>query len=819
MCNGHVFIDLEYCQNMDIRIKVRYSLICLFAILFFIPPFPPLSVILKGVAAFAVFYFLPGVFLARKVLIKCYLISSIFLAVIVGICFHIVYIYFLSFLDVSFSAWVLAIPGIIFAVLADYFKVELPKYNPKELLLILAGITFFLLTFSLAPGEDANGHVLVVNMILEDNVVPKTYTLYPEISLSYHAGFNIIDSELEYIIGRTLLSVTGSLFGVLMIFSSYLCVKSLHTEKAGFIAGILVAFGVLTPLYYLSYGAYAGVASFAVQPLVIFLLYSKISDKEQITSEDILFLSVVLAAGFMVHSSFILFWIPLLTLLRNRRLVISFVLSIGLSVPHLIRFQSSYPPLEVAQLYHLWYAYEVFRIQMFAERIGVLILVCGILGFLYVKRRELIFFSVWLTSLLVLAVLSLFGMEFPLWFTLLGNRLVELMFLPLVFLASIFVSEMGKKYYILVIVLVLPLVPHLYDIPRSNEGPLFPTGSPELAADQEGILWLRDHTDESAVVLTDWWTGTGSSWATSLGDRKLVFPFLYVHDHFLEILHVPERGRDIFWVGLAPDTEEAYNLLKEWGVDYIFLSSYVEDRVRWRRDLWNVDQLIESPNFKPVFKVKNTYIFKVKKEEWVHTHLHSLGEIEVKKNVVSIPPVKESFPVKKLILISYIDSSFHFVRFWSEHGLLAEVPLLDTGEVATVVLPFRTFLQIESPNPLQIVSCELIADVPGYAVDSASLSPDWVLNEYLTLSKNGHIYTFGAKTLKIVYRDSSPGNVDIQVLVNGTWESLYIIERKGDNLIKEVIITLPEYQFLDIGVTVHDSPFLVVSLEVQVIYD
>ena len=813
---GHIFIDLKYCQNMDIRIKVRYSLICLFAILFFIPPIPPVSVILKGFAAFALFYFLPGVFLARKFFTRCYLISSVVLAVLVGMCFHIVYIYFLSLFEISFNIYFLLIPAIIFAVLADYFKVQLPRYNHKEVYLVLAGITFFLLTYNLAPGEDANGHLLVVNMILEDNVIPKTYTLYPEISLSYHMGFNIIDSELEYITGILLLPVTGALFGVFIIFSTYLCVKSFHTEKAGLISGVLVAFGVLPPLYYLSYGAYASMISFTLQPLIIFLLYSKISDAEKTAGSDILFFSFIFAAGFMSHSSFILFWIPLLLFSKKYKpLVGSLLSSMLLSVPHLLRLQPGYSPQEVVQLYHLWYIHEVFRIQMFAERIGVLIFVCGILGLLFLKRRELLFFSVWLSSLLVLAVLSLFGMEFPLWFAFLANRLIDLMFLPLVLLASIFISEIGKnKSYMLVILLVLPMAPHFYNIPQSTTAPLFPTDSLEFAADQEGIIWLRENTDESAVILTDWWTGTGSSWVTSLGDRQLLFPFLYVHDHFLEILHVPERGRDVLCIGLAPDTEQSYNLLSEWGVDYIFLSSYVEDRVKWRRDCWNVQELIESPNFELFFNKEETYIFKVRKEGWVYTNIFSLGNIKVEKDKLSIPPLKESYPVKKFIKISYVDSSTDIIEFWSDHGLAAKIPLLNTGKIITVALPFRPFLQIESSEPVQITTCEVVTTISGHTLDSIALSPDWILNdnEYITLNRNGHIYLSGTKTFKIVYKDSFTGRIDINILLNGTLKPLTSIDRKGDNQIKEITINLSEpYHFADIHITVHGPPFSVLS--------
>lgn len=765
----------------------------------------------KACAAFALFYFLPGVFLSRKLLDKCNLLSASVLAVLVGVCFHIVYVYLLGFCGISFNMYVLLVPGVVCAVLADYYKVQLPKNDPRELYLVLAGVIFFLLTYNLAPGEDANGHLMVITMILEEKSVPLTYTLYPELSLSYHMGFHVIVSEIEYATGvRTLLSVIGSLFGVFMIFSSYLCVKSFYTEKAGLISGILVGFGVLPPLYYLSYGAYASIVLFAMQPLVIFLLYSK-------NFSDVPLLSLVLAAGVMSHSSFLLFWIPLLTFFEKYKMLIpSFVLSLVLSIPHLVRIQSSYSLQEVVQLYHLWYVPEVFRVQMVAERIGVLIFVCGILGFIFLKKREFIFFLVWVLSLLFLALTSLVDVEFPFWFILFANRLVDFMVIPLAFVASIFVAEIGKKkYYLLLLLLVLPLVPHFYSIPRSSEGLLFPTDSPEFAADQEGIVWLLQNTDESVIILNDWWTGTGSSWITSLGMRRLIFPFLYVHDHFLDILDIPEKSRDILWVGLTPDSEESHELLTNWGVDYIFLSSYVEDRVKWRRDTWNITQLVNSPNYELVFQKGDTYIFRVKKEEWTYTSLFTLKNVEFEKGNLKNPGLHESFPARKLIRITYKDSFTGMVQFWSDRGLVAEIPLLNTGEVTTIVLPFDAFLRIESPQPLTVVHAEIVADLSGYNLGNTGLSPDWVLNEYMMLDDKGYIYIFGAKTLTLIYKDTAPGTININVLIDETWVPLMVINRTGDNLLKKETITLPEYHFLVLGIKVYNSPFHVVSLEVH----
>ena len=690
---------------MDIRIRVHYSYILLLSFLFLLPETSNIMKLLRFLAACALFYFLPGVFLARRFLGKCNLFSSIAVSILVGICFHIVYVYFLSLFEIAFNLYLLLIPTVVFAVLADYFAVRLPPIDKKEFYLLLAGLVFFLLTCTITLGEDGSGHLYFADIIRSQRLLSKTYPLYPELFLSYHMGFDVINGEFEYITNvRTLLPVTSSLFCILLMWSSYVCVWNLHSKKAGLIAGILVVFAVIPPLYYLSYGAYASITAFAIQPLVIFVVYNSNAGKPYL-------LPLVLAAGVMSHSSFVLFWIPLLALMKFKILIPSFAASIILSVPYLVRIQPGYSAQEIAQFYHMWYTVEAFRIEMLAVRIGSFILICGVLGLLFVKRNVLIFFSVWLLSLLLLALTTLLPEKYPFWYVFFANRLVDMMFIPLALLSGIFAAEILKnKHYILIALLILPMVSHFYYIPRSPSP--FLDDSPEFTADLEGIQWLSENTEESTIILNDWWTGTGSAWITVLARRRVIFPFLYVHDHFLDKLDIPERGRDVFWIGLAPDTVESHKLLQEWGVDFIFLSSHVEDRVKWRRNLWNVEKMVESPNYELVFNENDTYIFRVK-EEWVYTYLHVLKEIEGELNEpIHIPDVEESFPVNKVIRIIYKDTGTALVKFWSDRGLLAEIPLLNTGSQTTVVLPFTPFLFIESSEPFCIVSIELVADLP-----------------------------------------------------------------------------------------------------------
>jgi hypothetical protein len=790
-------------------LNLRYSLILLMALLFLLPhTMTPIRILHLFVGGM-LFYFIPGLFLVNRFFRVCNRISGYFLAIIMGMCFHICYLYFLSLFTIPFSLPVLLIPGILCTFLLDYQGVQLPPTDTSEFYLCAAALVFFLLTFTLSPGEDANGHLLLISETLEESMLPHTYSLYDEVSVSYHMGVHALTSELCYVSGldgSSLLPSLGSVWAGFLMVTSYLCIRTIHGKRAGIIAGILVCFATLPPLHYLSYGAYASMVSFALQPLVILLLLN--SQKVQ----DIPLISLVLAAGFMSHTSFILLWIPLFLLVtRYRMLIPACLLSLVFSIPHLIRLQPGYTPGESLQLMQLWFLPETFRIQMLAERIGILIVFCGAGGILFLKKREVSFFMAWIGSLGCIALLSIFPVSFPFQFIVLANRLVDFMFLPLALLSGVFLSRILKgKYIALSFLLIIPVLPHMYAVPRYSEEFTFYADCGDFATDQAGIMWLMENTPPDAVILNEWWTGTGSSWITSLAHRRLIFPYLYVHDHFLDTLSIAQRGREVLWIGLTPDSKRAHALLREWNVDYIFLSSSVEDRVRWRRDIWNVSQMISSPHYTMLFNEGETYIFRIESGPWNHARMLYWDHHRTDEHLLT-----ESVSLQPLLLLTYHDAVLQPVEVKSDEGLMAEFLQLGTGENVSVFLPFDPSMNIVSPSSPNIESTTIVFPLPGHSHGPINLSWEWSIGTPYQLEEDGHLYTRGVHTLKITYLDQWPGNVDVNILVNGRWESLAVIDRRGDETVKELLLYLSGSPLpLDIGFYVHGGPFSVLTFEV-----
>ncbi|MBU7031725.1 MAG: hypothetical protein HXS53_04275 [Theionarchaea archaeon] len=789
--------------------KLHYSFLCVLAGFFLLPHTRVPICILQLLTGILLFYGLPGIYLSHRFFHAARCISGIFLIMITGMCFHVCYLYVLSLFSIPFSSFLLLIPGIIFALLADYEGVRLPSMDKSELYLCAAAVLFFMMTFTISPQEDANGHLLLVSMTLEKTMLPHSYSLYPGVSISYHMGFHALVSELSFVSGfdaAHLLPFMGAVWGMFLMISSYLCLRILHGEKAGFVGGILVCFASIPPLYYLSYGAYASMISFTLQPLVIYFVYASRDPW------DIPLVSLVLAAGFMSHASFLLFWIPLITLTRTHKLLVpAFLLSLVFSIPFLIRFQPSYSPPEILQLEQLWFIPETFRTHMLVERIGIPLLICGLGGIILRRGQEKILFITWIASLLCLAVLSATGITFPFQFLFLANRLIDFMFLPLALLSGIFLSEILKgKYILLSFLLLVTMLPSFYFVPRYSGDTVFYADSEDFHADQEGIDWLVENTPQDTIILNEWWTGTGSSWISSLGNRRVIFPFLYVHDHFLENLSVAEHGRDVSWISLSPDSPQALALLSEWKVDYIFLSSFVEDRVRWRRDSWDISTMASSPNYRLVFNNRETYIFKVNPESclfsrMVQAHLPPSGSTEYLTSSTTLRP---------FLLLTYRDSGIGRVGVWSDDGLLSAFPLLGTGEDITILLPFDPSQHFVSESPLEKSESSLVFTLPGYDLGWLSLSWDWNCGAGYLLEREGHVYTHGVRGLKITYIDDSQGNVDVNLFANGEWQLLTIIERKGDGMEKELFILLPDLSVpLDIGFHVYGPPFSVLSFE------
>jgi hypothetical protein len=415
--------------------------------------------------------------------------------------------------------------------------------------------------------------------------------------------------------------------------------------------------------------------------------------------------------------------------------------------------------------------------------------------------------------------------------------MIDQLFIPFSVLGAFFLMQM-KDFskpgaVILSAVLLVSGCSHILQVPRADRGELFPTISPFFESDQKGMVWLLQ-TEPDAVILNDWWTGTGSAWIPSLTRRRVIFPYtvnafsinVFARRDYVTVLNLAQKEQKSFLIAAYPDSEEADTYLEEWGVDYVFLSSYVLEESKWRTALWNPYVLNESPNYELVFQEGYTYIFRVK-TEFVYSNtfkLKELGEIDL----IPGDPVELdvslgslSFPIDRILDIHFEDEGWGQIELRTEDSVLALIPQTDSKSMIHVA--FRLPPDVEqvtlssTEQPVTVVASvntAFRASIP--CGNTILIGTSWKKVESgFELYDQGHIYLINTPgTMKFTYMDIGEGNVDLNVFVDGEWQKVTTIYRENDGITKIIILEVPEgYALLDIGIKTWEDPFLLIAIQ------
>ncbi len=790
--------------------------------------------VLKLMGIFLLFC-IPGFVITSFALPQKDITDQAILSCIAGFAFHIVYAYILSLVS-HFSLISLFLPALFLAVFFDFRKRSHFEIDRKTVLIILPAVLFAAATVNLVPGEDANFHLLALNEVESVKAVPETYSLYPEIgTVMYPFGFHILTAQLQLFSGvdNVIFPFASVLTGILCL-SVYWCTKKLFSPECGLLAGVLSIFAVLPPLNSVVLSTYANLLAYIFTCAAIGIVAE--CDKRK---SPLVLLSLILAAGVETHLSFFLILIPVLIFLLQKTIKKSdtacmkyvpiLLLSVVLSAPFLARISTQYTPYDIGRFLSLWYNPLQFTPSMIPERIGTWMTIVSIPGFFLLKRHRILF-SAWIGVFVFLAVNTVIRIEFPLWYVFFATRMVDQLFLPFSILGAFFLVKMWKfsnigVIFLCAILLLAGSVP-LIEKPRADRGALFPTISPFFATDQEGMVWLLT-ADEDAVILNEWWTATGSAWIPSLVQRRVIFPYIFSLEHYTDVLNIPEKEQKTFVIAAFPDSEEVYTSLKEWGVDYIFLSAYVLDEAKWRNALWNQYVLQESPNYSLVFQEGYTYIFRVH-PFFEYTNTFVLKEYqpftvtcEAPETLdISLNPV--SFSVDRILDIFFEDSHWGEFEIRTGNTILAVVPLTDTGK--KVHTAFRippgvdeiTVLTKDDPVKMS-VSVSAAFFVSFQYSDNIALVGEWweKTQEGYKLENQGHIYLFnGLGELEITYIDRGEGNIDFNLFIDGAWHKLATLYRENDGKTKTILLEISEeYTLLDIGIHNWGDPLVIVGLK------
>jgi hypothetical protein len=790
-------------------------------------------------------------------------LSMILTSILAGICVHVVYGYVLSFLHMEMNMWVLLAPSVIAAASVLYKKYSL-NMTWKDTVVLILLLLFVILGFN--PLSENQFHLFALKSIMNTGFIPSDYPLY-DVPVRTPLGFHFLVYEILFFTRDWhYLSLCGVIMSSFAFIPCYLITRNLHSEKAGLAAGICALFASAAVIGCADHGLYDLGLSLVLEGIV---MYWALDFLKHCDIKRSVLIGLGCAAGIKMHPSFVVVLPVILVLVvygafRNSKVLrisplIFFVGSLILSsIPYVRGVYDTYSVHEAA-----YWAGETDTVTpgFVTANVGIWIIFLGAVGFLFVKKRYVLFFAGWIVVIASVVVTNGFMPHFPLWFVISSAEGLKALTIPLSILAGIGFVHLIKPSWSIIFLLLLVLVtpqPVIQGTPPLLSGPYVSTDSQYFLDDQEAMQVLDPYPD--IYILNDWWTGTGSSWILPLIEKKVMVPYLYGYDEVGSRLDIPEKEKKSFVVAALPDIEPSLLFLREENVDYIFLSGYVHPEVVWRRNLWDPETLVKSLNYDLVFHKGNTYLFHVK-PSFTFSNTYRISEAPVYGGVlvhylsgkdtvqkdVSPAPVdltrnnsvivtwgNMSFRPHLYVMITYLDSGydpFDILVREQEEFYLATVPRTNSGRWET--LYFRLPAEVEdgtavviAPHrePVTVNDIAVVACFRGIRVsDNVVLFGDsWnQINKTYIAEKSArtdHIYVLSPSitTLNITYVDNAPGNVDFNVVLRDNQLDSFILERTGDGKVKYVSIPIPAgYSFVDIGVFAWENDFTILSLSCE----
>lgn len=783
-------------------------------------------------------------------------------SVLAGMCAHVVYGYWLGLLHVEMNVWLLIAPSALAVASVTWKKCSLNVTWKNTAVLV---ILFLFVILSCSPLSENQSHLFALKSIMDKGFIPSDYPLY-DIPVRTPLGFHFLVYEILFFAGTWhYLPLCGVIMASFAFVPCYLMAKYFHSENAGIAAGGCALFASAAVINCVDQGFYDLGLSLALGGMVV---YWALNFREHSSPKRAVVLGLGCAAGIEIHPSFVTVLPVVLALvlygtIRNsRELHMSPVILAGSLLLFLIPYAGrvydvTYSAHEVA--YWAGVIKTALTPGFVTATVGVWVIFLGAVGFLFVRREHALFFAGWIGGC-VFVVMSGF-MDIPLWFLISGAEALKILTIPLSVLAGIgFVRLIKPSWGIIFLLLLVSVTPHpiIQGTPPLLSGPYIPSDSQYFLDDQEAMQVLEPYP--TVYILNDWWTGTGSSWILPLIGKRVMFPNLYRYDAIGSRLAVLEKEKKSFVVAALPDIEPSLLFLREEGVDYIFLSGYVQPDVAWRRNLWKPEPMVKSPNYDLVFHKGNTYLFQVR-PSFTFSNIYSISETPVYQGRSAHSPFEDSsvqanvspgpvdldrdssvsvawgslsFRPTLYVKITYLDSGydpFDVLVRKQEEFYLATVPRTDSGTWET--LYFRLPAEVEGGTavilapyrePVTVRDVAVVACFQGIKVSDrvVLIGDSW--NQVNTTyhagksAKTNHIYVLSPliTRLNITYVDHAPGNIDFNIVLESNQLERLILERTGDGKVKCVSIPVPKgYSFVDIGVFAWNSDFIILSLSCE----
>jgi hypothetical protein len=572
-------------------------------------------------------------------------------SLIVGFCIQPTLGYALSIIKVRFlEPNFLLITSLIFLVLTRRPKFNPPKNTKAIILLIfmffLNFIIFVTPTYEIGrtaiqevgpfpTGDDSKFHILMINEILSNDMIPQNIELYPEaLRIRYPMGYSLIISEilsLTKVNAFHLMFFFAPFLASLFSLSCYVFGKKMLDERVGLIYAVL-SFTVLPILKFVTFGMYPNLLAVVIQPVSVLFIYYFVNEKRVRMSS---ILAPLLLVGlleinlypFLINSMIafsLLFW-------HRKRITLFIIFSLLLAMPYLtvlfgsVYFSSSSSlcliPDDLQKL-SLMHSVSPEKIEYFFYSNQHLLINVGlaslaILGVSYLTKLKRTIFIAWVVVIFLIIAkryIPIFSANNYIWyffdsfwFWLEDQRLFYHLWVPIVFLASIFIDKMAKTKLAVFLVLLIFIIPAIaIKIHRPNElrYQSFTQG------DYEYVHWVDENLPKDSVIYNDGFVGTSTTWLPPLADTKVMFPFLS-SDVELSALR-SSYIENMKLVRQVPDSQQAMNILWSENASHVTFSTFFKQYDWFGRELpaFNMNRFV-GPCYTRLYGAHENWVFKI----------------------------------------------------------------------------------------------------------------------------------------------------------------------------------------------------------------
>ncbi len=603
------------------------------AVLFFslLLPVGPLKVV---IASFILLFY-PGFLISRSLFqdhAKALLISPV-----VGASFWVVVFYLVSGLGL-----VRVEPVLIFSVVcAVFLDIEEKKKGEDRkrknnrglytwLLPLAACMGFSSLYFYtwnttlIPPLDDAKFYSFFVVAIENLHVLPQDYSMYAEIPrLTYPLGYPALVAVIKGLSGEDLFrSVTLSSWVLLLWTPVCFYVFSLpYGEKTAIFSAF--SFSFLSIFFHRleQTSTYPILLALEIFVLSLYVLRKTL---EEFSFKKAVITSLLMAAAVETHAYAFLLYVPFLVgygvyifFSKNtsfKHVVVIILLAGVLLIPYGLRFHI-HTPHEVELPYlRAWYTRDsladVEKLSTAFASMSPFLILFSAISVPVLKRKDFIPLFL-LVTFLIFPVLSIVGIDYPGWYAVSPNRVLNFTFIPLCIFSGIGIARVtsaaGEKN-VLFILVIMALLVHFTDV-------IYPWGRiPDVSEinppdDMEVIYFMRTLPPD-AVILNFGMLYDPSGWIPSVAEREVFLsPFLSQRcDGCIYYLKGPEKVEDLLDYLENVDSLKACEFLEKYSIDYIFVPSKREcmgDRTIL------VDEFLNSPLYIMVYQKGESYLFKV----------------------------------------------------------------------------------------------------------------------------------------------------------------------------------------------------------------